>query len=190
MGFEFNEENLTQGADFERVTGVQQAVLSHVIDIGETDDKFNPGKKKHQGIFVFQLAETYEKDGKKIPMQQCQFFTSSLNQKSNLRRYVEGMIGIGLDALAAKCKAEGKKFSLNLDKLVGRQVMLTIKKKPDSEYTFIESIAPKMKALPDIALVQGLEPPKWIQDYVTDTNTQGMSSDTATNVNLGDLMGA
>jgi hypothetical protein len=188
MGFDFNSDSVTASADFDRPTGVIQAVLSNVVDLGEVDDKFNPGKKKHQGILVFQLSETYEKDGKQIPIQQCQFFTASLNQKSKLRSFVEGIIGVGLDVVIAKCKAEGKEFNLSLEKLVGRQCMLTIKKKVDSEYTVIESIAPKMKNLPDLVLQKDLKIPDWITDMIHDAKNATVGADVVTDVDIGSMI--
>lgn len=190
MAFQYEEEALTKGADIERPVGVRQAILTHVIDVGFVDDKFNPGKKKHQGIMVFQLDAVYEKEGKTYPVQQSQYFTSSLNEKSTLRKLVEGILGTNLETVAAKYKAEGKKFILNLDKLIGRQCMLTIKKKAaDSEYTTIESAAPKMKNLPDLVWDKTLPAPQWVLDVANDAKDGPGQADAASNVNLKDVMG-
>lgn len=188
MNFQYSEEDLSKGPVVDRPVGVVQAILTHVVDIGLVDDKFNPGKKKHQGVMIFQLDATYEKEGKTYPVQQSQFFTSSLNEKSTLRKLVEGILGANLNELAAKYKAQNKKFVLSLDKLIGRQCMLTIKKKSaDSEYTTIESTAPKMKNLPDLVWDKTLSAPQWVLDMVESKKEEAMAN-MATDVDLGAMI--
>lgn len=187
MGFDYDENDMT-GSDFDRPTGVQQAVLSHIIDLGLRDDKFHPGNQKHQGILVWQLAETYEKDGKQIPCQQCEFFTSSLNEKSKLRRFVEGMLGVKLTAIAESFKAKnpGKKFAFKLEAMIGKNCMLTIAEKDgksaDEKYTYVQSCAPLMKNLQPITVDKTVAVPSWIKDML---EPEPDAADMATDVDLG-----
>lgn len=176
----------------ERPTGVQQAVLSNVVDLGERDDKFKPGKKKHQVILIWQLAETYEFEGKTLPFQQTEFVTLTLNEKSKLRRFIEGMLATTVDELHAKVKAKGgTRLKLDLNALIGRNCMLTLVKKDakpgEDAFTSVESCAPLMKNLPTIK-PQALPVPQWVTDFVNGGKTEDASEAAAPD--LGDVISA
>jgi len=175
----------------ERPTGVLQGVLSNVIDLGERDDRFNPGKKKHQIILIWQLAETYEFKGKTQRFQQTEFATLSLNNKAKLRAYVEGMLGMKVEDLLAKAKAKGDvKFKLDIEKLIGRNCMLTLAKKDvtkpgEDGYTYVQSVAPLMKGLAPIK-VEAIPIPEWVLEFTADDKSA--PKDAATDVDMNDVM--
>lgn len=176
----------------ERPTGVLQAVLSNVVDLGDREDRFNPGKKKHQVILVWQLAETYEFKGKTQRFQQTEFATLTLNNKAKLRAYVEGMLGCTVEDLLSKAKAAGNaKFRLDIEKLIGRNCMLTLAKKEakpgESAYTSVQSVAPLMKGLQPIKVEQ-IPLPEWVLEFTSGVNNA--TEDAATDVKMEDVMEA
>ena len=178
-------------AGIERPTGVLQAVLSNVVDLGDRDDRFNPGKKKHQIILIWQLAETYEFKGKTQRFQQTEFATLTLNNKSKLRAYVEGMLGLKIEDLLAQAKAKGNaKFKLDIEKLIGRNCMLTLAKKDSKSgeevYTTVQSVAPLMKGMTPIK-VENIPIPEWVLEF---TSAPGTADAASPEVNMEDVMKA
>jgi hypothetical protein len=182
----------------DRPTGVQQAVLSNVVDLGDRPDKFHPGKTKHQAILIFQLAEKLEIEGKQVPFQQTEFVSLTLNEKSKLRRYVEGMLGKTVEQLLEMAKAKGNKsFKLDIEKLIGRNCMLTLSKKEakagEDAYTTIEAIAPLMKGLTALT-VANIPVPEWVTEFVKQANAEAGSPATqdaaATDVDLDSVLDA
>ncbi len=171
-------------------TGVQQAVFWKTVDLGERPDKFKPGNTKHQAILLWQLAETYEFEGKQVRFVQSEFVNLTLAPKAKLRGFVEGMLGKSVEELLAQAKAKGAaKVSFDLDKLAGMNCMLTIKKKDEEGHTEIDSIAPLMKNLTKIELVE-MPDPKWIQEFVQNLKDEATAAttDVATDVSLGDIV--
>jgi hypothetical protein len=140
--------------NFERPTGLQQAVVTSVIDLGFKPDPFNEGAQKHQIAMTWQLASTYkDKTGKVLPMQQTEMYNLSLHEKAKLRSIVEGMLG----------KSLGKGIlSLDLETLIGTQCMLTLQKK-DAESIFTSTVAaaPLLPGMKPITVVP-LPIPQWI----------------------------
>ena len=148
----------TQGS-FEPPMGVQQAVVTHITDLGSKPDPFKEGKLKHQVAITWQLNLTYtNKEGKTLPVRITEMYNMSLNEKAKLRLVIEGMIG--------KSISKGQdKIALDLDKLVGRQCMLTLQKKdPDSQYSHVIAAAPTMKDLKPLTIIP-LDVPQWIIDF-------------------------
>ena len=183
-----------KSSGIERPTGVQQAVLSNVVDLGERDDKFKPGRKKHQVILIWQLSEHYEFEGKKLPFQQTEFATLTLNEKAKLRRFVEGMIGMTVEDMLAQAKAKGNpKFKLDLEKLIGRNCMLTLTKKEakpgDDAFTYVESVAPLMKGLAPIK-AQNVPIPEWVKEFVDGTGATVDAGSPDASPDLTDVMAA
>ena len=169
---EYSPEIDEKGAEIERPTGVVQGILADVIELPEAPDPFKPGKMKKQLIFVYQLMETLTVDGKEVRFCQTEFLTDSLHEKSTMRKRMEAILGCRLKALYKKAEAMGKKsFRIDLDKLVGRNLMLTISKKEDSNYTRIDSAAPLMKGLEEQKL-EGYERPEWIADKIKDMKSE------------------
>lgn len=87
--------------------GKSRAVLVDVIDEGEQPDKFNPGKKKHQARFVFEL-EAKRKDGTPhLVSEWCSLTWGSYQGKeSKLTGLAQGLLGRVLTI------AERKKFDI------------------------------------------------------------------------------
>ena len=167
----------------DRPTGVVQAVLCESVDLGTVDDKFSPGKKKPECVLVWQLAESagtwINKEGKKSLFLQSKIFRVSLNEKANLRKIVEGMIGKALTL------ENGKK--VELDKLNGVNCMLTISKPEDSNYTKIDAAAPIMKGLAKIAPVN-YERPAWINEMIAERKQEKSAPvDSAGDVDVSDV---
>lgn len=171
-----------EGVD--RPVGVVQAVLCESVDLGVVDDKFSPGKKKHECVFIWQLAESagtwMSKEGKRSLFLQSKIFRVSLNEKANLRKIVEGMIGKALTL------ENGKKVELN--KLNNTNCMLTISKPENSSYTKIDAAAPLMKGLTKIAPKDYVRP-EWIATMLIERKqaAAGVVDSADDNVDVSDI---
>jgi hypothetical protein len=128
--------------------GVVRAVCADVIDLG-----IRPGwegKPTHKIALVFQIDENDDKDGK--PLQVQQWFTLSMNDKANLKKFLESWRGKKFEM--------GEAGQFDLYKLVGAGALLTlVHGKPNQQnrvYANIQSISPMMK---------GMEPLQ-VRDYV------------------------
>ena len=164
--------------NFERPVGIQQAIVSSVVDMGDRPDPFHEGKMKHQVAITWQLGATYKKDDKVFPLQQTEIYNFSLNEKAKLRAIIEGIIG--------KSLSNGKnEISFDLEMLVGVNCILTMAlKDPESQYTKIVATAPLMANLAPLKLVD-LPIPSWIVEMrdgkkatvVDPSSKKGMSED-------------
>jgi hypothetical protein len=127
--------------------GVVRGVCADVIDLG-----IRPGfegKPTPKVALVFQIDEL-DKDGK--PLQVQQWFTLSMNDKANLKKFLESWRGKKFEM--------GEAGQFDLYKLVGAGALLTlVHGKPNQQnrvYANIQSISPMMK---------GMEPLQ-VRDYV------------------------
>jgi hypothetical protein len=172
-------------AGFERPTGLQQAILSSIFDLGDKPDPFKEGKLKHQIAITWQLKETFtNKEGKTLPLQQTEIYNLSLHEKSKLRGVVEGMIG----------KSIGKgdsPISVDLEKLIGRNCMLTLQKKPDTDFTSVISAAPLLANMTHLTIVD-LPIPQWLLDLKSGKSDQvpkeKLLAETVADVDISDFM--
>jgi hypothetical protein len=171
---------------FEPPTGVQQAVVTHVTDLGNKPDPFKEGHLKHQVAITWQLNLTYQnKEGKTLPVRITEMYNMSMNEKAKLRLVIEGMMG--------KSIVQGeKKVSLDLDKLVGRQCMLTLQKKdPDSSYSHVVAAAPIMKDLKQLEVIP-MDVPQWVIDFRDGKNqavpAKELEQQTLTDANVTDFL--
>jgi hypothetical protein len=141
-------------------TGLQQAVCVFVEDIGTHTGSYQ-GKpiQSHQIVICWELAEKMtqgENIGK--PFMLSKFYTLSLNEKANLRK--------DLEAWRGRSFTDEELKGFDLEKLIGINCMVNIvehTKQDGRTGQKIGSIAPKMKALPDIQKINQ-KPPAWIDE--------------------------
>jgi hypothetical protein len=132
------------GASFELPTeGVTRGVCADVIDLGVRPGFEN--KPTHKVALVFQVDQT-GKDGKPIQVQQ--WFTLSMNEKSNLRKFLSAWRGKQFEL------GEAGKFDLLT--LVGKNALLTlVHSKPNAQgkvYGNIQSVSPLMKGMEELKI--------------------------------------
>lgn len=125
--------------------GNHVAILYSIVEIGHVPDTFpgNEGQFVHQIRLTWELPdETREFDGEQKPMVIGRDFTVSLGDKSNLKPFVEGMLG-GLSD-------EDKEF-FTFENLKGKPCMLQVihkkSKKTGNPYAFAASCAQVPKKL-------------------------------------------
>ena len=66
--------------------GIYNAICYSVIDVGTKENKFD-GKKKHNLIIGWKLLDDFYSDGN--PLRIHKTVTFSMNEKSNLRKYIQ-----------------------------------------------------------------------------------------------------
>lgn len=174
----------------DRPVGIKQAVWSKIIDLGLRPDIFHPGKFKNQLIVVWQLAEMYDWEGKKVPMQQTAFVNNSINsEKSTLHKFMVGTLGSEIFS-----KPWPAAMTLD-DMLIGKNCMLSLSKKIEKKdgvektYSQIDAVAPLMAGLPEIKVDPTVQLPSWIGDYVKGF-TQGKIDASAAPVDLSSVLKA
>jgi len=125
--------------------GNHVAILYSIVEIGNVPDTYpgNEGQFVHQIRLTWELPdETREFDGEQKPMVIGRDFTVSLGDKSNLKPFVEGMLG-GLSD-------EDKEF-FSFENLKGKPCMLQVihkkSKKTGNPYAFAASCAQVPKKL-------------------------------------------
>jgi len=119
--------------------GYYQAVVVAVSDCGEEDNFNKDGKVKKIRLF-FALNETYDFKEEKKNYVFSKKFTSSLHDRSSLRKMLDEITKNAFDA------SKG----LDISKLLGKSMKLNIEKKqsktnPDKEYNNIVSFKPGTK---------------------------------------------
>lgn len=129
----------TQGREFELpAEGVTRAVCADVIDRGILPGFEN--KPTHKITLVFQIDQEGS-DGK--PLQVQQWFSLSMNEKANLRRFLEAWRGKRFEV------GEAGKFDLT--GLVGKSGLVTlVHGRPNAQgkvYANISTISPLMKGM-------------------------------------------
>lgn len=132
------------GQDFERpADGVCRGVCADVIDLGVLPGY--EGKPTRKVALVFQVDQD-GKDGK--PLQVQQWFSLSMNEKANLRKFLESWRGRRFEI------GEAGKFDLLT--LVGANALLTlVTSKPNKDnkvYSNIQAISPLMKGMEQLTV--------------------------------------
>ncbi len=139
----FGAEGGGTGENYEKPSeGVQQGVCANVIDLGIVPGF--EGKPTHKIDIVFQVQEC-GKDGKRLQVQQR--FSLSMNEKSNLRKFIESWRGRKFEA------GEAGKFDIM--SMVGANALLTIAySKPSPKdgkiWANIVSVSALLKNMPEI----------------------------------------
>jgi hypothetical protein len=148
--------------------GVFRGVCADVIDLG-----IRPGfegKPTHKLALVFQIDQI-GKDGK--PLQVQQWMTLSMNEKANLRKFLESWRGKKFEV--------GEAAGFDLLKLQGVSALLTlVHSRPNAQnkvYANIQSISPLMKGMEPLA----------VRDYVRREPKD--QAGTMGNAHLGTLAG-
>lgn len=121
--------------------GLTQAVLVDIVDMGMQTDRFNEGELIHKMRLVFQ---TEEQTTAGTPFQVSTYpYTASFSPKSNVRKFVEQMLGKKLERADFD---EGGEF--DLDGLIGTNAMITITHtaKTDKVYANITNVTPLSKS--------------------------------------------
>jgi hypothetical protein len=131
-------------------TGLQQAVCSHVMDLGDQDTPFG---KKRKIAMCFELAQKM-RDGR--PFMQSKIYTSSLNEKSTLRKDLESWRG--------KRFAEEELKGFDVERLIGVGCMLNLIEtaKDNKIYVNIATISKLPLGYSSISPV-GQPVPEWIR---------------------------
>ena len=129
---------LNTNASSEKVepkTGLTQAVLSGVVDLGTQEGKFGD---KRQVMLTWELplqTHVWDEEKGEQPLIRTKDYTLSLHEKSGLRKAVRGMLGKDIDG-------EFDMFSL-----IGLNCMLNLVRSADDKYINIDSISPLMDGL-------------------------------------------
>ena len=141
----------TGSGDYERPeTGLQQAVCSHVVDLGLQDTSF--GVKKQVAV-CFELAQNMS-DGR--PFMQSKIYTASLNEKANLRK--------DLEAWRGRRFTESELAGFDIEKLKGVGCLLNLIETAKNEevYVNIGTIAKLPSGYPKLEPVD--QPvPEWLK---------------------------
>lgn len=142
--------------------GTHAARLYSIVDLGVQDYEWKGEKKSGSKIrFTWELPnETQEFDGVKKPLVIGNNYTLSMGNKANLRKVIEGMLGITLrDEEAANFDMESFKGFL------GKECMLSVihTKKGDKTYANIGSVVPLMKGM--------TMPPQFNKDVIYEIGT-------------------
>jgi hypothetical protein len=121
--------------------GPHQAVCCDVLDLGEVDDTFNPGKKKQVVRLVWQLNDLAE-DGGRFTVSKR--YRRSLNTKSTL--YAD------LTSWRGRPFTPAEMAGFDLETVIGVNCLLNVahKKSTDGTKTFanVVSVMPIMRNLP------------------------------------------
>lgn len=132
-------------------TGLQQAVCSHVVDLGLQPTAYGD---KHQVAVCFELAQKMD-DGR--PFMQTKIYSLTLNEKSALSK--------DLESWRNKKFTPEEREGFDIEKLIGVNCMLTLveENRNDKSYVNISAVSPLMKGLNNIAPI-GQDLPQWLAD--------------------------
>lgn len=132
--------------------GSVQGVLAEVVDLGLLQVEWNGEKKiQHKCQLIFEITE--EKDGDtQERLTVSRRFTASLDERGNLRKFLEGWRG------RAFTPDEAKAF--DLDTLVGVNAILSLShnEKGGKTYCNVASAARLLQGMPKITLSQAYTP--------------------------------
>ena len=136
-------------ADFEIApAGNHVAICTGVIDLGLQPGSAMYPKPKHQVYIRFELPDetiTYTKDGKEQsgPMSIGRTFTASMNEKANLRQFIEGWFG-------KKFPSDEAAEDFDFAKLLGKRCLLNVThtEKGEKTYANIGAATPLPKSMP------------------------------------------
>jgi hypothetical protein len=143
------------GQDFEKPnTGMQNAICSHVSDVGTHEVSFQNGPKKllHKVMFCFELEQKLTQ-GKFAgqPFMLARTYTLSLFDKSNLAKDLESWF-------SKKLSEEQRKDGIDLERFIGRQCTLNLVESDDGKYVNIAGVLPAMPGAPKIDIFNKTEP--------------------------------
>ncbi len=119
------------------------------VDLGECVSTFpgSPDTLVHKCAIVFRTGELNAESGKDIDI--AQEFTVSMNEKANLRKFLEAWRGKGY-------RAEQIKEGVPLDKLVNQWALISVDQKQSAKgrtYAIIKSISPLPEVMPKPTLL-------------------------------------
>ncbi len=148
-------EDENQQAFEKHPTGMVQAVLVFVADIGVQKGSFQGKPKNRRKVVLF--WETAEKQADGTPFVLLKQYTASMGDNANLRADLKGWNGKDFTA------DELKRF--DVESFLGRNCLLNIVHSEDGKYANIEGITPIMKGMPPLVpinadLSDGLK--KWL----------------------------
>lgn len=134
--------------DFEVApAGNHVAICNAVIDLGLQPGSAMYPKPKHQVYIRFELPTervTYQRDGKDVegPMSIGRTFTASMNERANLRLFIEGWFG-------RKFPTDEAAEDFDLSKLLGKRCLLNIThtEKSGKTYANIGAATPMPKGM-------------------------------------------
>jgi len=152
------------GEGFERelpMAGMQDAVLSKIFDLGQQD---SPYGRKHQVLFVWELAETMTEgkfQGNRFVLTQT--FTLSLNEKANLRKTIESWRGKQMTEEQARAGVDLEKYL----KMPATLNVIHAEKRDGSEFAKVGTVLPPRQDAP--MLFPELADdwcPTWVQEKI------------------------
>jgi hypothetical protein len=134
--------------DFEIApAGSHIAICNGVIDVGLQPGRGQYPDPKHEVYLRFELPTetvTFKKDGKETtgPMSVGRFFTASMSEKANLRKFIEGWF-------AKKFPNDEAAADFDFKKLLGLKCLLNIThtEKGSKTYANITSASPVVKGM-------------------------------------------
>ncbi len=137
-------------------TGMVQAVLVYVADIGVQKGSYQGKPKNRRKVVLFWETAEKQADGK--PFVLWKIYTASMGENSNLRADLMGWNGKDFTT------DELKRF--DVDSFLGRNCLLNIVHTEDGKYANITGITPIMKNMPvmkpiNTDLADGLK--KWLE---------------------------
>ncbi len=122
-------------------TGLNQAVLVSMIDIGTQERNDYNGEKRapiKQIICTFALTNQhhiFDEEKGAEPLHTSKWFTLSLHEKSGLRKMVKAILGKDIDG------------AFDLFSMLGKNLMLNLVESKDGQYVNIDSFAPLMEGV-------------------------------------------
>jgi len=130
--------------------GTINAICCGLIDLGTQRTEWQGVEKDLPKIMlIFEVDETYEKDGQEYRRNAFAEFTFSLGSKANLRKFLEGWVGK---------KSDDEWYEFDITELVGKPCLLNIvHTKPNAQgkvYANVASAAPLVKGMQQLE-VQG-----------------------------------
>lgn len=126
--------------------GTHAAIMYKILKIGTVPEEYQGVAKNLQKVYLtFELPnETYvfkEEDGP-MPRVISKEFTLSMGEKANLRKFVEGIIGVNL--------TDDEAYSFDIETLIGKPFLLSVVHKKSTKgdiYANITNSAPLMKGM-------------------------------------------
>ncbi len=145
--------------------GTHHAICVGLVEVGTVDSEWQGETKNlHKIRLTFELPdELHDFNGEEKPLVVSQEYTLSMGEKANLRKLVEGIIGVAFHDEEAE--------SFNIEELLGKNCLLAIKHKESktgNKYVIISSASPLMKSMKDkkpFNPIKVLTYEKWDAEY-------------------------
>ena len=126
-----------EGTDYvQPKAGLTNGVITSFVDVGTSDDKYNPGKTKREVMIVVTLPKQHNIPDDGTPPEMLtisKWFTASMHEKSNLYAFVSSLMTVDSD--------------LDLNALLGLNLMVHITERTNDngdKRMSINSVAPLM----------------------------------------------